>query len=978
MSLLCPRNSMRNTFRAGALAIFAVVCATLAQAAPADNLLKDSGFDALSGKGGPWEVRYGLKESQRETRPRWRAVSETDAESPEHGKHLYLKPFGRAAGTVYIGQRVALPKTPRLLDLTVDYQTFCPQANRSGQLAFFIMSAKRWDGIEKDPEKVTKLVMSDLLDVIFHPNKKDVTEWRSAVCDAAALGEALEKYAGAEAVVGVSFVAWHDGSKEWMRLDNLRFGAPGPRVAASSWPAYAYRGDSLTLFMIASVPEGGAVTLRYKPDGGDKWRSVAAKDVGPGRYSAEVPAEATSKPLQVRAVLTMPGKEEMTTAMHKIEMTERPVHPNVMVTKAELAAMREKIKKYDWAKKAWEDKKRAADEAMKKTDQTPPAKGGGWSHDYTCPEDGARLKFREDKPHAHLCPVCGKEWTDAKRDATWCSNMHHRFGVRANSCALAYQITGDETYAREAIRILTWYADHYAGFPLGKGPAGRGKVHSQSLTEASWLTGIIDAADMAYPAMTPEEARHIETDLVRAVAEHVSHYRDHFRIHNIACWHNAAMACAGYFLGDPDLVRRATEGQYGFKQQVAKGILEDGMWYERSLGYHGYTTRALSRQAIAAMHNGDDLYELGRFRDMLTLPLRLAFPDLSAPSFNDMGYNTKPIGTQNLELATAWYGDETAESALVKLVHEGASRANETAWQWGEALPKVAEFRLPPSTNLTGTGVAVLRSGKGEDALCAMMEYGEHGGGHGHPDKLQLIFYGLREQLLPDMGTVGYSNPMHMGWFKTTPSHNTVTIGGRNMGRAAGKCDGFEANDRYAAVTASADKSYGGWQLTRRVLLVDRFLVDDFIVKGPAAETIDWFTRAPGDLAVSVSLAPTKEKPLSRPYTFLKNIETGKADDDWTATWRLAKGDDAPCLVLTMRGAPGTIVTQATAPAPKGQRWNNLRVRRRMDATRFTCVYQTVEKGGEVAPVEFGDGVVKVGGNEIAVPTETKALLSMP
>lgn len=652
-------------------------------------------------------------------------------------------------------------------------------------------------------------------------------------------------------------------------------------------------------------------------------------------------------------------------------------HPRLLYTAAEIVAMREKITRYDWADKAWRNVKKEADAALRANGQTPPEKGGGWSHDYTCPEDGARLTFRKEHPHAHLCGVCQKTWTDEKRDAVWRGNMHGRFSEQAAACALAYQITGEAAYAREAIRILMWYADHYAGFELGKGPAGKGKVHAQSLTEASWLTGIVSSADLVHAAMTPEEARHIAERLIRAAAEHVAGYRDRFRIHNIACWHNAAMALSGYYLGDTGLVTRANEGRYGFREQVEQGILPDGMWYERSLGYHNYTLNALSCHAVAARNAGADLHTLGRLRDMFTLPLRLAFPDLSVPSFNDMGFVTQPIATTHLEVASALYGDPFARSALARLVETGASRANTTAWQWGEALPQGLGFELPPSADMAGTGVAVLRSGTGADALCAMIEYGEHGGGHGHPDKLQILFFGLGRQLLPDMGTVGYGNPMHAGWFKTTPGHNTLTIGGKNMANTAGTLEGFAANARYAAATASAHAAYKGWRLTRRVLLADRFLVDDFVVEGAAAETLDWFTRAPGGLSLDVAVAAAEEKPMGKPYGFLKGIESGVAAGDWTAEWRQGKDADAPRLVLTMRGEPGTQVSRAKAPAPGGQRWDNVRVRRRAGATRFTCVYQVVGTGQAPQPVVFGDGRLAVGDVAVELPREPSSVLSV-
>ncbi|MDH7571313.1 MAG: alginate lyase family protein, partial [Armatimonadota bacterium] len=286
----------------------------------------------------------------------------------------------------------------------------------------------------------------------------------------------------------------------------------------------------------------------------------------------------------------------------------------------------------------------------------PPREGGGWSHDYCCPEDGARLRFRSDQPHKHLCPACNKEWEGPKLDAVWRGTVHSQFADAASDLALVYQLTGEERYGRAAARILCWYADHYADFPLGRGPAGRGKVMSQSLSECTWLITMMRAADLAWPVLTGDERVRIERDLVRAGAEHI--HRFTFGIHNIQCWHNACYASAGYFLGDPDMIREARDGDLGFKNQVEKGIMEDGMWFERSMGYHSYTLNALVTHCEAARHAGENLHQLGRMRLMFTLPLRLAQPNLVVPSLNDQGYSRGTISPEPLERAVAWYQDD--------------------------------------------------------------------------------------------------------------------------------------------------------------------------------------------------------------------------------------------------------------------------------------------------------------------------------
>ena len=390
------------------------------------------------------------------------------------------------------------------------------------------------------------------------------------------------------------------------------------------------------------------------------------------------------------------------------------------------------------------------------------------------------------------------------------------------------------------------------------------------------------------------------------------------------------------------------------------------MWYERSMGYHSYTVMAITYHLKAAMHAGDELVRMPQVRKLLTFPLMITFPNLVAPSLNDGGFSTGPIAPNRLELAAAWYEDPVAVSALKKRYAMGGSRASVEAWQFGEALPEGGEFVPPPNMDLKGAGLAVLRRGTGEDAACAMLEYGEHGGGHGHPDKLQLIVYALGRQLCPDLGTTGYANPLHPNYYKTTPAHNTVTIGGRNMAGRSGKLLGFEVHGRFSAAVARSDVVYEGYVLTRRVLLGDGFLVDEFVVDGKEPETLDWFLRADGELSLNVEAPPIEEKPLSRPYTYLRNLCGGQTADDWAGTWTFgdaAKPAGVARLVVTMKGEPGTQAARCDAPggARLAQFWGTLRVRRRAAKTRFIAVHQAVPAGRSPASVSFQDRLVRVG-----------------
>ena len=938
-----------------------IVMTAVGATAQPPPLNADPGFEQVTeDELGPWELRYAIKASDPATRPRWVAVPGTDPDDPQRGPHLSVEEFGPACGTLYVGQRLTLPETLPDLSLSVDFQTFCPMDDRSGSVALGIMLPEAWDAISADPLEATVPPGSDqwIMTHEIHRNRENRTEWTFGETPVQDVARQLEPHAGQEVVMVIGWSTWHDGHAEWARFDNFRLGQPLPRVVPVAWPTRSYRGEPLAVRVTAAGYDDFEVELRHRAEDAGEWESVAMNAEGAGFFHATVPAEAFDAAVVLQAAMRHRGYPEQVTALHTVRIAERPERPSLLYTAEELQRMREKAEEYDWAGSIRDGIIGSAD-AWLQRDDDPPAEQGGWSHDYVCPEDGARLQFRESHPHQHRCRSCDREWEGEKLDATWRSHMHGRFGSGAGNLALAYQLTGDERYARRAADIVLWYARNYHTFPHGRGPAGRGRVHSQSLTEATWLISIFQTADLIDDVFSPEERREVEHNLVRAGTEHISEYT--FGIHNIQCWHNACMAIAGYYLGDPDLVARGEEGAIGFHRQVEEGILEDGMWYERSMGYHYYTLNALIAHIEAARRNDNPLHEHEGIRRMFLVALQLAQPNLVTPSLNDQGYTRGPINSDTLEVAAGWYDDEDALRALRELYEgHGRSRSHIRALQYGEALPDVGEYRPPGSIDLPGVGLAVLREGRGDSAVAAMLEYGEHGGGHGHPDKLQLILYGLGRTLMPDPGTTGYGVPLHREWYKTTPSHNTVTIGTRSQRATTGELLDMHVADGWSSATAGSTGAYPGWELERRLLLAEGVLVDEFSLQGEEPDTLDWFARAPGPLAVSLETAPVTETAPNATYGYLREMRGATTEQGWEAWWEV-DGEGAR-LHLTFEAAPQTEVVTCLAPGvPGDDPWHTLRVRRSADETMFRVVYQMLKEGESPRPVSFEPDRVRVG-----------------
>jgi hypothetical protein len=375
-------------------------------------------------------------------------------------------------------------------------------------------------------------------------------------------------------------------------------------------------------------------------------------------------------------------------------------------------------------------------------------------------------------------------------------------------------------------------------------------------------------------------------------------------------------------------------------------------------------------QCEAARLNGDPLHEVGRMKMMFTAPLRLSFPNLVPPSLNDQGYKRSEVSTYPLEMAWAWYRDPVAASALRKRYAEGASRNGRHLLKYGSDVPAGEEYVSPGSVDMSGAGLAILRQNHAEGP-CAMVEYGEHGGGHGHPDKLQLILYGLGQPLCPDLGTTGYGVPLHSQWYKTTPGHNTVTIGARNQKATTGKLLAFEAGDGFSATAVESAQAYSGWDLRRHLLLTDDFLVDVFDVTGKEADTVDWFLHPTGQATPSLDLEPDGAKAESKTYAYLKEMRSGTTGDAWSCAWTTDRGT----MHLTMAGEAGTRVTLAKAPGPAGDDpWDTLRVRRETKATRFVAVYQFLKPGVKPEAVQRVGGSLRIGPATVSLPTKDNPL----
>lgn len=589
-----------------------------------------------------------------------------------------------------------------------------------------------------------------------------------------------------------------------------------------------------------------------------------------------------------------------------------PEHPRLLFTPSSIAEMKDRVARYDWARERWNALKRRADDVLDDPIELPP-RGGNWWHWYASPRNGAPLRTGEQIGPwrwEHVSPVDGEVFLgdpsepSKDYDGVAISGVHSRYARIVLDLGIAHAMTGESGYADKARDVLLAYADKYLSYPLhtirGEERIGGGRVGPQTLDEAVWLIPICQGADLIWDRLSERDRDEIGSKLLIPAARDVILPHD-MGVHNIQCWKNSAVGLVGFLLGDDDLIREAIDNPTrGYRRQMEGGVLPDGVWWEGAWGYHFYTVSALWSLTEAARNCGIDLYG-DAFRRMFEAPLNLVMPDGKLPAFNDSGTVDLRGSAPIYELSYARYGSER----FADLLSASGATSDYALWFRLGDLP-AATARTWTSENHTGSGYAVLARGEGADATWVCLKYGPHGGGHGHPDKLNLALYAHGELIGLDPGTARYGQPIQAGWYRTTFAHNTLTVDQTSQKPAEGRCLAFGSSDGVDFAVTQAGDIYDGVRFMRSVALVSAGLI-------VVHDRIDCDRDRTLDLAMhlegSWEQVPAGE-PWSVPeadgYRYLRDSTTRTSE---TTTLGLRVSDALRASVLLASGEPTEIIT---------------------------------------------------------------------
>jgi hypothetical protein len=622
-----------------------------------------------------------------------------------------------------------------------------------------------------------------------------------------------------------------------------------------------------------------------------------------------------------------------------------------------------------------------------------------------CPDDGIRLEFDPWSPTLHRCSRCGKQFQGERHDRHWAYHQHLWLAERAAHLAAVAVFAGREDAGRRANELLQAYRG-YAEYPNRDNVLGPSHLFFSTYLESIWIGNYIAAAMLLREAGLLEAET---SEIVSAVADEAANIIGEFDegMSNRQTWNNAALAGIAVWFEDEELASRIVEGGSGIVAHLIRGFGEDGTWYEGD-NYHLFALRGQLLAMWWARLAGVDLLADSRLADRLALALRAptetALPDFTFPARKDSRFGVslaQPMYLEMWEIGLARVdpaSERTAElwNWLAQLYRTSAPKAetfdsylheagepeprgmrtrSDLSW-WAllemvPALPQQTPAWAPASSFVAGQGLAIFRRGDRYVSL----ECGRLGGGHGHPDRLNLIVHADSEYWLPDLGTGSYvARDLH--WYRSTLAHNAPRLDGRSQPRGDATCENFDLSGEWAW----ARGRFG--PLTRTLVAGPRYLLDVVEMGGTEDRTLE----LPWHLSGRVSVEPSGSwEPAELDDEFATNVERLVTRPGISRVLR-AQGvnasmsihlpDDGDLLRAVAPGAPGT--TQAATFYMIRAHAKNLRLVSVLESTRGTPQVRAVRQQGSAIEIETAAGVDRhsptVEGWEVQTATDTRRL----
>jgi hypothetical protein len=568
-----------------------------------------------------------------------------------------------------------------------------------------------------------------------------------------------------------------------------------------------------------------------------------------------------------------------------------------------------------------------------------------------CPRDGVMLEFDPFSPHAHRCPVCGE---------TYAGEFHYRFWIywyqlwlieRALHGALFAALDVAEPSgafssrdaAAFASRVLACYAEQYSQYPNRDNVLGPTRLFFSTYLESIWLLNLCIAVDLLEThdrRFAPLGAR-IRDRIIEPSAALIASYDE--GASNRQVWNAAAVVAANRLLGRDAEVERALFARSGIAYHLEDCLLADGTWYEGE-NYHLFAHRGLWYGVTMAESLGAPLpvQLVARFQEGFVTPFLTALPDMTLPSRRDSQY---AISLRQPRFA------ELAELGLARQPGEGDSRLRGVLYRlYASDLPRVDTGRARTSAdverNLSGTaltradlgwrsllfarpelptlqaeplgtvlldaqGLAVFR--RERERVYVALDYGTSGGGHGHPDRLNVLLSDGPTRWLDDMGTGSYVDPS-LHWYRSTLAHNAPLFDGYQQQRVDGELIAFEEAGSAGWVSAGVRGVHPGVAAMRTLVVMPDYVLDELRWYADPLVVMDLPIHLDVD-EVGGRILPLGEQ-LEDTYGALENISSHFLPIHGLARLTAREGERSLHGFLLASGSG--VLYRVTAPGPPG------------------------------------------------------------
>ncbi|WP_165759044.1 alginate lyase family protein [Niastella yeongjuensis] len=619
-----------------------------------------------------------------------------------------------------------------------------------------------------------------------------------------------------------------------------------------------------------------------------------------------------------------------TAAKALTDTTQLPVtHPSLLLTNAQVNAIKNDIQQGTWKQKAFQSLKKSADKFLEEKLEVP-SRGGNWNDYYINPVTYNELKTGKligDYRWEHYDERTGQVFlgdlgnVTRDYDGVIISLIHDSWALGALETGIVFQLSGDLKYAGKARDILMAYAALYPTLPArnrrgtDKALSEQGRLHAQDLDDSKWLVDVVQSADLIWNTLTPHEQQVITDSLLLPAARFITTSAKP-TIHNIQCWRIAAVGLTGLFTHDEKLIKYALIDSVScFTSQVSRLFTKEGMILDLSPSYQFFALYPLIMMSQAIQNYGYPV-DISSLKRLFTAPLMLSSPYFMLPPIHD----SRSVNIRGEAYLYEWgytQFKDTAFATLLKQYNRSVCRYTGTMFNgfsliFGETnLPHVnTPLGLDQCVSYPDAGLTKLVTGTGADMLTCFVKYTPKiKRTHFHYAQLDFALLKGLDYISVMPENVNYASPLSVGYYKTSLAHNTYVLNEIVQNPTAGKClaTGTENGIPYAITETTTSDSV---HLDRTIALLNKDLVlvvDAFQLNKFNDTTV--FDMAYHQLGTwSKKSKGKKWTPPNKPgYQYIKDTYVNKKQTAFKLTTMLSS--NKPVTVSGITTTPVDIIT---------------------------------------------------------------------